>query len=61
MPRKPAPTRRRPSRARRVSVRAAAARRTAQHPVVPDDFYRDLVWSLRNGVLAITRDGRIAV
>jgi signal transduction histidine kinase len=61
MPRKPAPPRRRPSRARRVSVRAAAARRTAQHPVVPDDFYRDLVWSLRNGVLAITRDGRIAV
>jgi signal transduction histidine kinase len=24
-------------------------------------FYRDLVWNLRNGVLAVTRDGRIAV
>jgi signal transduction histidine kinase len=30
-------------------------------PVAPDGFYRDLVWTLRNGVLAITRDGRIAV
>jgi len=29
--------------------------------VLPDGFYRDLVWNLRNGVLAITRDGRIAV
>jgi signal transduction histidine kinase len=29
--------------------------------VASDDFYRDLVWSLRNGVLAITVDGRIAV
>jgi signal transduction histidine kinase len=27
----------------------------------PDDFYRDLVWSLRNGVLAVTVDGRVAV
>jgi signal transduction histidine kinase len=24
-------------------------------------FYRDLVWNLRNGVLAVTRDGRVAV
>jgi signal transduction histidine kinase len=30
-------------------------------PVVPDGFYRDLVWNLRNGVVAITRDGRVAV
>jgi signal transduction histidine kinase len=29
--------------------------------VASDDFYRDLVWSLRNGVLAVTVDGRIAV
>jgi signal transduction histidine kinase len=27
----------------------------------PEAFYRDLVWNLRNGVLAITRDGRVAV
>jgi two-component system nitrogen regulation sensor histidine kinase GlnL len=36
---------------------AAAARVDA----VPEGFYRDLVWNLRNGVLAVTRDGRIAV
>lgn len=29
--------------------------------VAADSFYRDLVWNLRNGVLAITRDGRVAV
>ena len=29
--------------------------------VASSDFYRDLVWNLRNGVLAITRDGRVAV
>ena len=28
---------------------------------VPEGFYRDMVWNLRNGVMAITRDGRIAV
>ena len=27
----------------------------------PDGFYRDMVWNLRNGVVAITRDGRVAV
>ncbi len=30
-------------------------------PVAQESFYRDLVWNLRNGVLAVTRDGRIAV
>ena len=30
-------------------------------PVAAESFYRDLVWNLRNGVLAVTRDGRIAV
>jgi two-component system nitrogen regulation sensor histidine kinase GlnL len=55
----------------------AAARRAAHGPAsprgksrtaaaassdgVPAGFYRDLVWNLRNGVLAVTRDGRIAV
>lgn len=29
--------------------------------VTTEGFYRDLVWNLRNGVLAVTRDGRIAV
>ncbi len=28
---------------------------------VAESFYRDLVWNLRNGVIAVTRDGRIAV
>ena len=28
---------------------------------MPEGFYRDLVWNLRNGVVAITRDGRVAV
>ncbi len=35
-------------------------RPTAGEPV-PDGFFRDLVWNLRNGVIAVTRDGRIAV
>jgi signal transduction histidine kinase len=30
-------------------------------PAVPETFYRDLVWNLRNGVLAVTAEGRIAV
>jgi len=29
--------------------------------IVPVAFYKDMVWNLRNGVVAITRDGRIAV
>ncbi len=33
--------------------------KTALEP--QDSFYRDLVWSLRNGVLAIKRDGRVSV
>jgi signal transduction histidine kinase len=43
--------------------RAAAPRAGASAlPVaVPETFYRDLVWNLRNGVLAVTQEGRIAV
>jgi signal transduction histidine kinase len=33
----------------------------ADDPVASGSFYRDLVWNLRNGVLAVTRDGRVAV
>jgi PAS domain S-box-containing protein len=29
--------------------------------VASESFFRDLVWSLRNGVLAVTRDGAVAV
>ena len=52
--------------ARRVRPRAAGLAKpmpTAANgrSVAPDDFYRDLVWSLRNGVLAVTIDGTVAV
>jgi len=36
-----------------------AARRG--NKVATDKFFRDLVWSLRNGVLAVTRDGTVTV
>ena len=45
--------------------RAPRARKTGapkgEPQVVPDGFYRDMVWNLRNGVVAVTRDGRVAV
>jgi len=41
--------------------RAAARKKPVRSDVVPDGFYRDMVWNLRNGVIAITRDGRVAV
>jgi signal transduction histidine kinase len=66
------PIRKSPAASRRSSPgkpRGAAKPRTASTsskngPVdgtVPPGFYRDLVWNLRNGVLAVTRDGHIAV
>jgi PAS domain S-box-containing protein len=39
---------------------APAVEALAAEPV-PERFYRDLVWNLRNGVLAVTADGRVAV
>ena len=44
-----------------------AATRPRKRPAAQDaraateSFYRDLVWNLQNGLLAVTRDGRIAV
>jgi two-component system nitrogen regulation sensor histidine kinase GlnL len=35
--------------------------RTGSGSIASDAFYRDLVWNLRNGIVAVTRDGRIAV
>lgn len=35
--------------------------RPATAPAVPEEFYRDLVLNLRNGVVAVARDGRVAV
>ena len=51
---------------RPVRQAKSRARMTGETPkdgrsVVPDGFYRDMVWNLRNGVIAITRDGRVAV
>jgi signal transduction histidine kinase len=41
---------------------AAAPTTDPAAPMVADEnFYHDLVWNLRNGVLAVTCDGRIAV
>ena len=61
MPRK-AP--RRPGRKRaRAGAPKANARpaRRDDASAVSDTFYRDLVWNLRNGVIAVTRDGCVAV
>jgi signal transduction histidine kinase len=55
----------RPARTRKPGParpsRSAAPRGDAGGGVVPDGFYREMVWNLRNGVVAITRDGRVAV
>jgi signal transduction histidine kinase len=49
-------------RARATTAKTRKARSADDvRRVAPDDFYRDLVWSLRNGVLAVTVDGRVAV
>jgi signal transduction histidine kinase len=59
--RKPRSASRRPASARAGStVKPRTAERRPQ-PVAPEAFYRDLVWNLRNGVVAVTREGRIAV
>src|SRR5687768_6538742 len=62
--RKPRGASRRTAPATRRGPKTPTARRrpSAGDPTVAaDSFYRDLVWNLRNGVLAVTRDGRVAV
>ena len=60
--RKPRETAGRSTAARRRSgTKPAGARPRTDIDAVADGFYRDLVWNLRNGVIAVTRDGRIAV
>jgi signal transduction histidine kinase len=53
----------RPSRSKKLRPAKPPSTVTpkAEPGVVPDGFYRDMVWNLRNGIVAITRDGRIAV
>ena len=46
---------------RRAEGKRRAPAASKQAAVAPESFYRDLVWTLRNGVIAVTRDGRIAV
>jgi two-component system nitrogen regulation sensor histidine kinase GlnL len=50
------------ARADAPPVRRAKPRaRRASDSFADESFYKDLVWNLRNGVLAVTRDGRVAV
>ena len=49
-----------PATSRRASASRGAGTIEPSVPV-PETFYRDLVWNLRNGVLAVTQEGRIAV
>ncbi|HET7221239.1 MAG TPA: ATP-binding protein [Vicinamibacterales bacterium] len=57
------PRRRAESRPRAAVAKPQAAKSSSNglRSGAADDFYRDLVWSLRNGVLAVTVDGRVAV
>ena len=59
MPKTRGAVRRTSGPARRTAPRQAAA--PDLDGLAPDVFYRDLVWNLRNGVVAVTRDGRVAV
>ncbi len=50
-----------PARPRKAKSTRPPASAQGPSGFVPDGFYRDMVWNLRNGVIAITRDGRVAV
>jgi signal transduction histidine kinase len=50
-----------PSKAPRPKAGSAGRAGSGNPRIVPDGFYKDMVWNLRNGVVAITRDGRVAV
>jgi signal transduction histidine kinase len=43
------------------ALRSRAPRAASRRKGATDAFFRDLVWSLRNGVLAVARDGSVAV
>ncbi len=49
------------SRAATAKARKPRSASANVRNIAADDFYRDLVWSLRNGVIAVTVDGRVAV
>jgi len=46
---------------RRTGASPGSPKARAAEGIVPDDFYKAMVWNLRNGVVAVTRDGRLAV
>src|SRR4030095_13474871 len=52
--------RKKPSQNAALRHSAETALSTLERPVATESFYRDLVWNLRNGVVAVTIDGRIA-
>src|ERR1700690_1991037 len=52
----------RPARARRGATRRPSRQAVARSPRQPDDrFFRHIVRSMRNGVIAIRRDGTLAL
>jgi signal transduction histidine kinase len=50
-----------PSRVKKAGRPAATRESNRRKRIVPDGFYKDMIWNLRNGVVAITRDGRVAI
>ena len=50
-----------PPRFAQKTAPAEAKVSSSAHPPVAPSFYHDLVWNLRNGVLAVTESGQIAV
>ena len=50
-----------PALRRGVASEPGIPRLSKDIEAVAESFYRDLVWNLRNGVIAVTRDGRVAV
>jgi len=50
-----------PGRSARRSANAEVKASISAPVPVPQSFYHDLVWNLRNGVLAVTESGQIAV
>src|SRR4051812_23080941 len=60
---KPAASARRPRKSVSGAGRSSAGSVSVppDAPLAPETFYRDLVWNLRNGVVAVTAEGRVAV
>jgi signal transduction histidine kinase len=50
-----------PARRRAPAVRVAAAKPSSPEIIEDDAFFRHIVAGMRNGVLAVTRDGRMAL